>query len=784
MSSPVIELEAELSNLLLQVRALESKVSWHQIGIVAHDIANALRTKDADNDLHTTLGRTALPNTLTALFSLSLHGGSIPDDAHTTPTLELLRVAANLCLDHDANRGVLLEAGFPQAIISLLEGYAELVSSPPSPQPLPLSIPHLKVIRTAIGVLLNACVGYDPIKDRLLSLEAVSTILKLSTSIYPPGSWQFYSSQEGDLNEAWTLRSGLSNWAWRTITELRDVKDESLLKISPAVLSVLTPTLTAFTPTTSSPPISDVITPDSELYHDLLRADFDTLEETCSLIESLSLDVEDVRSSLARGFLNPDEHDGVPCLQYILAFIESGSYPKSWRLSSMVSEGEVKRMEKSFDICKAALVKSVVEVAGEDINQEVLWDDSTAGKPGGEFVFKMVQWIKEYVISVDTFMGESLPRDDLAICASLSLGNLARREKHAHVLLSPPHSIALVLTSPHLLGPSVDIKLKHGIIGLLKHMAQSSSSPVVHDPLLQADVVRHISQSGIWDEKADNMAEVVQLSAIGVVKHMCGANVENAFILVLPQEQGPTGLVKIMSLVRRSDSVPIKSEGTRVLVNVIKSLWSSEIPLNPSNAESTPETEALLLKQKKKQTAIRLMLTQECASALANLLARSGRYPLLVNEGVVALSLLSTQRLGAPLVLKALLASLVEVGSPASTEPSSSTTSSTRSSPTLATPSSTRGQLPVPDTATDMLIGVLRNVDNPANFAVEVRLNVCSLLLQLGKYNLGEGMKKVKHRVQPVLEQLVEDLKEVQVDGKEGLLLAAAKEVSKNWASI
>ncbi len=49
MSSPVIELESELSHLLLQVRASESKVSWHEIGIVAHDIANALRTKDADS---------------------------------------------------------------------------------------------------------------------------------------------------------------------------------------------------------------------------------------------------------------------------------------------------------------------------------------------------------------------------------------------------------------------------------------------------------------------------------------------------------------------------------------------------------------------------------------------------------------------------------------------------------------------------------------------------------------------------------------------------------------
>lgn len=83
-----------------------------------------------------------------------------------------------------------------------------------------------------------------------------------------------------------------------------------------------------------------------------------------------------------------------------------------------------------------------------------------------------------------------------------------------------------------------------------------------------------------------------------------------------------------------------------------------------------------------------------------------------------------------------------------------------------------------------MLIGVLRNVDNPANFQVEVRLNVCSLLLQLSKQPPSDGMRKLKHRLQPVLEHLIEDLQAVQVDGKEGLLLAAAKEVSKGWASI
>ena len=60
----------------------------------------------------------------------------------------------------DDNRAALLEVGFPQAVMSLLEGYAESIPSPPNGTPLPLPISHLKVVRTSIGVLLNASIGY------------------------------------------------------------------------------------------------------------------------------------------------------------------------------------------------------------------------------------------------------------------------------------------------------------------------------------------------------------------------------------------------------------------------------------------------------------------------------------------------------------------------------------------------------------------------------------------------------------------------------------------------
>ena len=95
-------------------------------------------------------------------------------------------------------------------------------------------------------------------------------------------------------------------------------------------------------------------------------------------------------------------------------------------------------------------------------------------------------------------------------------------ETHTATLLSPPHSLASILTSKHLLSAGVDIKVKHGIIGLLRHIAQSSvQSMEIHTTLANAKVVQYISESGIWDETGDAMAEVVQLGAIGVVKFLC-----------------------------------------------------------------------------------------------------------------------------------------------------------------------------------------------------------------------------------------------------------------------
>jgi hypothetical protein len=164
---------------------------------------------------------------------------------------------------------------------------------------------------------------------------------------------------------------------------------------------------------TPPPPPFDQATP---LRRTLVSADLEAFEESCSLFEALALDDEDVRLSLARGTAFPDEHGGVRCLAEMLDFIDRGDYHPLWKDLS----GDGAQRKRTFDFCKAALIKAVVEIAGEEKNVDVLWDDSDEKQPGGALVGQMAQWIKRHKDLEDN------NRDDLLVCATLTLGNLLR----------------------------------------------------------------------------------------------------------------------------------------------------------------------------------------------------------------------------------------------------------------------------------------------------------------------------------------------------------------------
>ncbi|KAI0361987.1 hypothetical protein OH77DRAFT_1389137 [Trametes cingulata] len=732
---------SKLGDLLAQL-PLNQPNQWSEIELTAQSLANDLRSKNVEQQ--TALGKTLLPQTLNSLLKGAISDTGNSGSACKAAIYEVLRVAANLCMDHDSNRGVLLDAGFPQTVVSLLESYAESVK-PAQREASPISIPDLKVVKTAIGFLLNASVGYEPVQDRLAALEAAMTILKLSTSIYPLGSWQYYKPPAEDASEdpteSWSLRSSLASWSWRAIDEIRGDEDsqQPRLVFGPDALPLLISQLRAFIPPYPEPP-AVFSSPSSR--RNLVQTDFDIYEQVCGLIESLCLDVEDVRLSLARGLTFPDgEHGGVACLSELLTFVEKGDYPPYW---ASESPGERGAKEKGFDVGKGALVKAIVEVAGEEKNTDTLWDDSEADKPGGEFVSRMVEWIRTH-----KSLKES-NRDDLIICATLSLGNICRRDAHSLAIVKPPISLAPDLAA--LLEPDTDIKVKHGVIGLLKHLAQSPGNRAA---LGEAGIIQKLASSQIWSDKAD-MVEIIQVAAIGVAKHMCNGDIDNAVSLVLPPDAG-SPLQQILALVNRSDSIAVKSEGTRVLVNAVKSLWSTD----PKTLDEE--------KVQKREAAMKVIATEPCVSALARLVGRSKRYPTLINEGVVALSLISTHPNGGTLVLDSLLNPLPTEAIRSTSQPLSAV-SATEGSPVVG-----------PRRALDMLINVLR--DGSSNMPLEVRANVCALLGHLGRKGVvAENRATDLQRMKDSTRELIEGLARETEPPSNPRVVAAAKRALEAWA--
>ena len=85
-------------------------------------------------------------------------------------------------------------------------------------------------------------------------------------------------------------------------------------------------------------------------------------------------------------------------------------------------------------------------------------------------------------------------------------------------MVNPPMSLAPDLAK--ILEGNPDFKVKHGVIGLLKNLAQSTSNRA---PLGQAGIIARLVDCEIFGAKSDFM-EIVQVSAIGVAKHLCNGN--------------------------------------------------------------------------------------------------------------------------------------------------------------------------------------------------------------------------------------------------------------------
>lgn len=769
MASPLL---AQVSTLESARAALETNPSapgdWQVAEVAARTIADTLRTRSDPVDHKTQLGESSLPRTIAGLFTTATtaagEAGIPSSTAAKTAVYELLRVGANLCSDHNPNRQSLLDAGVVMSVLEMLNAYWRRISTT---DPSRLPVDDLRLIKTCIGILLNASLGYEPIRSTLISSNAPLTILQLSSTLYVPGGWV-----HGDFEE-WKWRSGLSSWGWTAISNFKgdDSEDDGPTPASQnepkqpplfdaEALPLLVSALRAFIP--KLPP-QEPPSFDRSACHDFVKSDLDVLNHVSTQLESLSLDSQTVRCGLA----------GWDVMTTVLDFVEKSEPPKFW--ASFSSPKEKQNWENQVGFCKAAVIKAVVEVAGEKDSLAILWDEKASEYPGGEFVKKMVGWIRDIKLDSEG------ARDDLMICATLSLGNLARDESHSSALLAPPYSLTPLLLP--LLERKVNLRVKHGCTGLLKHLAQAPQNKGL---LGAAGTIEALAASGIWRRESD-IAEIIQINAIGVAKHLSYLNATNALRLTTPIPNDPeddSPLDLILDLAQRSDELTVQSEGTRVLVNVIKGLFAlqqaglnglqSAVPdgaKKPVTSQEDPPVD-----EEKRKEAIARLLTLDTTEALAEMLARSGRYPILLNEAIVALTLLSTQPPALPLVLQSLLAPLPY--------------RITESGQAVAPPSGTaNGQALASRSSNplDMIVAILRNPGKL--FPLGLIANACTLLGTLGK-DSSEDAERVKQATRTALEALIP--KAMEVDGEEGkatgakaknIVDVAAKKTLEAWSA-
>ena len=245
---------------------------------------------------------------------------------------------------------------------------------------------------------------------------------------------------------------------------------------------------------------------------------------------------------------------------------------------------------------------------------------------------------------------------------------------------------------------------------------------------------------------------------------------KNCYELTLPTVSRPaqlTGLHQILTLVQRSDTTAVKSEGTRVFVNVIRTLWHEDTPFD-----------------ERQRAAMAAISVPPVALALAQLVGRSKKYPILINEGIVALTLLSLESgaclssssfppLPQPAHLSHKIANAVldAITTPLPQEVSGGSASVSAAESEIGSP------MTAPGRAVDVLAYLLKG--RGANVPEEVRANACVLLGQVARES-GVGAERVpevvklKAELRPLLTSAAET-------DKESRLKTAATGALRRW---
>ncbi|SCV69780.1 BQ2448_1174 [Microbotryum intermedium] len=753
---------------------------WSDVANQAKSIADALKTPE----LRTTLGPTSLVKSAASLLKTSVDISN-GEDVLAART-ELLRLMGNMCFENDPNRAQTHSGAGPDSILKLLANLLEITpptSSASSPEAVRgssgkarvLSTPELKFVRAAIGALLNASLKYDPIRKELSSPAAVSVLLAILDArntpdrkiapIYVVGSWMSSPGQvdEDEWTERVELGSTIAGWVMSILEDaLADDKNSFPPESTAALFSIVN----------SLPPIDSKVPPyyiwEAEESSDFVDSDIELLTLAAALLEATSIDLVSVKKQLAFSDYLPEQR----LLPLTFNFIESARLPDAWLT---IAGAERPNAEKAFAMIKAAVVRAVVEAPNDD---EVMLE------------FMRQEWLVKRLIGW-LEMGQTVERDDLLVCASHMLAAIGRKGAYVPQIIrgrchadegialssqsSDEHCVALVQTygvaaplaqiarrkavqqfQKESTRPGGEVtQVLFGVISLLRHLSIPSSNKSI---LGETGIITIVSM--LLVPTLDFVAPL-QNAVVGLLKHLTASNVYNSLRLlgapaspssssnvpvpsgganageVVPHSGSPTppsALDLLIASIKRTDNVRLRSEATRVLANVVRSLFSTRVSSDPSNlAAASPITPSMnqsnhnglpssggntggvdteeSLKRRGRSKVVR----NDVVEALTEMVRLSEKYPMLINEAIVALTLVAgSGGIGAKLVLE----SLTTVHAPpaqTSADPSTVVSPTSPISPSR-TQSLALTEAGDPFSAALMAAGWLSLYSNPANY--------------------------------------------------------------------
>lgn len=207
--------------------------------------------------------------------------------------------------------------------------------------------------------------------------------------------------------------------------------------------------------------------------------------------------------------------------------------------------------------------------------------------------------------------------------------------------------------------PGEAVEVLHGVVGLTKNLSIAAPNK---QTLCDAGVIEPcLTLLGA----SYDMIVPLQNAAVGVLKHLCAGNISSSLKVILPPSlpgssavvtltpNGPTdiegqksSLSGILSLISRTNDVRLQCEATRLLINIVRSLYSSRSITSPVTPSALGGLEMGLAKGKARSI---IEGSEGVVDAISEIVRTGEKYPILVNESIVALTLLSTTENGGEL---------------------------------------------------------------------------------------------------------------------------------------